>query len=344
MYKKKLMTRSLPLRMAYAAALLVAWTAVGTIGFVVLEGWTVTDALYMTVITISTVGFKEVHALSPAGKLFAIVIIVGGLGTAGYTFTMIARLLLEGELLDILGRRRMRTSLDKLQRHLIVCGYGRIGKPVTQGLERDGQTFVVIDRDPASEDELRRRGHPYIIGDATDEEILKLAHIESATVLLALLPSDPDNLFLAMTAKSMNPTLRVISRAQDDKAETKLKRGGADQTVSPYRIAAHRVLHAAVRPAIVEFMEIVTSDGPLQLGMEEVVVGESSALAGRSLADSDLRKSCGVIVVGIKKRSGDMVFNPAASETIASGDTLIAMGGEDDLEKLEAACAGRALT
>ncbi|MDX1389623.1 MAG: potassium channel protein, partial [Acidobacteriota bacterium] len=313
---------------------------VGTIGFCVLEGWSVTDALYMTVITVSTVGFKEVHPLSPAGKLFAIVVIIGGLGTAGYTFTMIVQLMLEGELLDILGRRRMKSSLDKLDRHLIVCGYGRIGKPVVQGLERDGQSFVVIDKD-TSEDEFRRRGHPYIIGDATDEEILRLAHVEKASVLLALLPSDPDNLFLAITAKSINPRIRVISRAQDEKAETKLKRGGADSTVSPYGIAAHRVLHAAVRPAIVEFLEIVTRDGPLQLNMEEVVVAEGSSLSGRSLAESGLRKSFGVIVVGIKKPSGEMVFNPEASEMITSGDILIAMGGEGDLERLEAACTRR---
>jgi voltage-gated potassium channel len=323
-----------------AAVVLVAWIAIGTVGFMLIEEWSLVDSLYMTVITISTVGFREVHELSPAGKLFAIIVIVGGLGTAGYTLTRGAQLLLEGELLDILGRRRMRSSLEKLRNHLIVCGYGRIGRPVVRGLERDGQSFVVIDRDPANEESFQRAGDIYILGDATDEEILKMAGIETASVLLALLPSDPDNLYLALTAKALNPSIRVVSRATDDKAETKLRRVGADQTVAPYGIAAHRVLHAAVRPTVVEFMEIATRHGPLQLGMEEVVVAEGSSVANRTLAESGIRRSCGVIVVGIKKGSGGMNFNPDASERIAAGDTLIVMGEEADLKKIETVCLG----
>lgn len=335
------MRRNLSFQLAVAAGMLAAWIAIGTSGFMLVEGWSFVDSLYMTVITISTVGFREVHELSPAGKLFAIVVIVGGLGTAGYTLSRAAQLLVEGELLDFLGRRRMKSNLEKLQGHLIVCGYGRIGRPVVDGLARDGRSFVVIDRDPANEDSFHQRGNIYIVGDATDEEVLKLAHIESASVLLALLPSDPDNLYLALTAKALNPSIRVVSRAQDEKAETKLKRGGADQTVAPYGIAANRVLHAAVRPAVVEFMEIMTRHGPLQLGMEEVIVAEGSSVADRTLAESDIRRSCGVIVVGIKRSSGGMKFNPDASERISAGDTLIVMGEENDLAKIETVCLRR---
>jgi voltage-gated potassium channel len=341
-FSEAVMRNGLSFRLIAAAAMLVVWIAIGTSGFMLVEGWSFVDSLYMTVITISTVGFREVHELSPAGKLFAIIVIVGGLGTAGYTLSRAAQLLVEGELLAILGRRRMRSNLEKLQNHLIVCGYGRIGLPVVRGLERDEKSFVVIDRDPANEESFQRRGYIYILGDATDEEILRLAHIDTASVLLALLPSDPDNLYLALTAKALNPSIRVVSRAQDEKAEVKLKRGGADQTVAPYGIAAHRVLHAAVRPAVVEFMEIVTRHGPLQLGMEEVVVAEGSSIAERTLAESDIRRSCGVIVVGIKKGVGEMNFNPDASVRISAGDTLIVMGEQTDLKKIEAVCLGRA--
>jgi voltage-gated potassium channel len=311
-----------------------------TVGFMLIEGWGLIDAFYMTVITVSTVGFREVHNMSPAGRVFASFVILAGVGTAVYSFTRIGQFLLAGELLEILGRRRMRSDLEKLEDHFIVCGYGRIGKPVAEGMKRDELSFCVIDRDPPKQDELRERGYVFVIGDATDEATLEAAHVERARVLLALLPSDADNLYLTMTAKSMNPKIQVIARGGDERAEMKLKRGGADQVVSPYQMAANRVLSAAVRPMVVEFMELVTHRQYLPLRLEEIVLSEASELTGRTLSEAGIRSRFGVIVVAVKNASGDMKFNPGPDHRIVAGDVLIAMGEENELDRFEGACAG----
>jgi len=315
-------------------------TLAGTVGFMAIEGWSAIDAFYMTIITVSTVGFREVHTMSPVGRVFASFVIVAGVGMAVYTFTRLGQFVLAGELLEVLGRRRMKSELEKLDGHFIVCGYGRIGNPVAEGMKRDGLPFCVVDRDAEQEGEMRSRGYIYILGDATDEDVLLAAGVERAAALLALLPSDADNLYLTMTAKSMNPEVRVIARGRDERAEMKLKRGGADRVVSPYLMAAARVLSAAVRPMVVEFMELVTHRQYLPLRLEEITVTDTSALGGRSLAETGIRKRFGVIVVAIKNSTGEMKFNPDPDQTIASGDTLIAMGEEQDLQKLEQACIG----
>ncbi len=205
--------------------LLLLWSVTGTVGFVLIEGWSLLDAFYMTIITISTVGYGEVFPLSSAGRLFASFLIVGGLGTAIYTFTRLGQALLEGELLGVLGRRRMNREVHKLTSHHIICGFGRIGAPVAEGLEEEGQAFCILDNDLQSEPDLRARGYLYLIGDALDESVLASAQIDKAKVLMALLPSDADNLLLAIIAKELNPNLMVIARASDEKIEPRLKRG-----------------------------------------------------------------------------------------------------------------------
>jgi voltage-gated potassium channel len=335
------MNQRLPVGLYLGILLLTAWLAIGTLGFMGIEGWSLLDSLYMTVITISTVGFREVHSLSAGGRLFATFLIVGGLGTAIYTFTRLGQLVLEGELADILGRRRMKSDLGKMKDHYIVCGYGRIGKPVVEGLDRDGLPCCVVDRDPHLEGSMRERGYVYVLGEATDEEILKSAGLERASCLLALLPSDADNLYLAITAKSIHPEIVVIARALDERAEMKLKRGGADRVVSPNKVAAHRILHAAVKPTIVEFMELVTHRDYLALSMEEIRVTEGSHVSDRTIAEAEIRRRCGAIVVAVKKSTGEMNYNPDPSERIEPGDILVALGKGEHLEKLERACRGQ---
>jgi voltage-gated potassium channel len=325
-------------RTAFIPLALIVLVAGGTLGYMAIEGWGVLDSLYMTVITISTVGFAEAHPLSPAGKVFTSFVILAGVGTAVYTFTRLGQLVLEGELVDIVGRRRMRSELQKLSGHFIICGYGRIGKPVAEGMKRDGLAFCVVDRDPEQEQDLRTRDYLYAIGDSTDEDVLRMVGVERAGALLALLPSDADNLYLTISAKSLNPAIRVIARALDERAEMKLKRGGADRVVSPYAMAAARVLSAAVKPMVVEFMELVTPRQYLPLRLEEIVVGDGSALAGLSLAEAGIRSRFKVIVVAVKRGAGEMIFNPEPGQAIAAKDVLIAMGEERDLERLEEAC------
>ena len=321
-------------------ALLGFWLLFGTLGFVFIEGWSLVDSLYMTIITISTVGYGEVQPLSPYGRGFASILIVAGLGTAVYTFTRLGQLVLEGELYGVLGRRRMKSETAKLKNHYIICGFGRVGKPVAEGLKQDGHPLCVVDNNLDMEPELQAAGHLYLIGDATDEATIASAGLEHAKAVLALLPTDADNLFLTITAKELNPRVTVIARASEQKVEPRLKRGGADKVVSPYKTACARVIQAAVRPTVVEFMELATHREQLSLSMEEMVVSGRSALKDFSLAESQIRNRYGVVIIAIKRTSGEMVFNPEPSEKIASNDILVVIGKRPDLQRLEKQCAG----
>lgn len=315
--------------------LLALWMIAGTAGYMAIEGYGLWDAVYMTVITLSTVGYMEVHPLSTLGQIFTSGLILVGLGTVFYAFTSIGQMVVEGELADMLGRRRMRQELKALDQHYIVCGYGRTSQPVVEGLEQEDAEFCVVDIDEAIEDELKADDVVYLVGDATEEEVLEMAGIKRARGLLALLPSDADNLYLTMAAKNMNPDVQVIARVTDDRAEKNLRRGGADIVVSPYETAGNRVVQAALNPTILEFMELATPRIQLQLSLEEVLVEADSPLDGLSLAESEIRRRCGVIIVAIKRQDGQMVFNPDPSETIRHGDTLVALGEGEDLETLE---------
>ena len=269
--------------------LLGFWTLVGTLGFVFIEGWSLGEAFYMTILTISTVGFSEVHPLSSEGRLFASFLIVTGLGTAIYTFTRLGQVVLEGELQGVLGRKRMKKKLAKLKDHYIVCGFGRIGKPVAQDLKQEGYTACILENDPERESEISAAEHLYLIGDATDESVLDLAGIRRAKVVLALLPSDADNLFVTITVKELNPGVTVIARASDEKVEPRLKRSGADKVISPYKTAYARFFHAAIKPTVVEFLELVTHREYLQLSMEEITVLDGSTLQDITLSESEIR-------------------------------------------------------
>ena len=217
--------------------LLAIWTLVGTIGFSLIEGWSLFDSFYMTILTISTVGYGEVHPLTGPGRIFASLVIVLGIGTAIYTFTRLGQVILEGELQGVLGRKRMTKEIAKLKDHYIVCGFGRIGKPVAAGLQAKGYPLCVLESNQELEGDIQDSGHLYLIGDATDESVLQSAGLDRAKAVLALLASDADNLFLTITAKELSSSVMVIARASEDRVEPRLKRGGADKVISPYQSA-----------------------------------------------------------------------------------------------------------
>ncbi len=313
---------------------------VSTVGFMIIERWAVSEAFFMSVITISTVGYGEVRPLSLWGKFFASFVIFSGLAIAAYTSAKLGQIILEGELFGELGRRRMQREIDRLSNHFIVCGYGRVGKPVAEGLARSGEGVCIIDANPENNEELSANKYLHLMGDATDEEVLTSAGIERARAVMALLPSDADNLYLTITAKGLNRRATVIARANDQKSELKLKRGGADKVVSPYEIAGSRVLQVALKPTVVEVMELATHREHLELGLEEVLVSEGSPLNGNSLAEAGIRNKYGVIIVAIKRGNGDMIFNPAAHEKIKGLDTLVTLGPKEALSELLTACRG----
>jgi voltage-gated potassium channel len=320
--------------------LLSLWVMIGTIGYLLIEeGWSVLDAFYMTIITITTVGYREVHPLSSGGQLFTSLVVVVGLGLLLYTLARVAQAVIEGELLAVLGRRRMMAEIAALENHVVVCGFGKVGRPVAEGLAREGVPFCVVERNPDLAATLQAHGYLHVLGDATEDGTLRDAGVERARTLLALLASDADNLYLTIAARELRNGIRIIARASDEAGELRLKRAGADDVVSPARIAGLRVLQAAVNPAAVEFMEIVTQREALQLSLADIPVAHGSILDGTTIAEAGIRGRYGVIVVAIKQPGGGMKFNPGPDERIEADDMLVVMGEDLDMAELQDDCA-----
>ena len=308
----------------------------GTIGYVWIEGWTWFDALYMTVITLSTIGYGETHPLSPGGRAFTIILILGGVSMFVYAATEAIRSIVSGEIQATLGRQRMERQLAELHNHLIVCGFGRMGRLVCETFSQQKTPFVAIDSDAQV---LAEFSMPYGIslhGDATSDEVLRHAGIERARALVTVMASDADNLFATMSARLLNAKLFIVARAEDTPSEQKLLRAGANKVVSPYRIGGNRVAQAVLRPAVMDFLELAVQTEHLELQIEETRISAKSPLAGSTLQDSRLRKELGIVIVAIKKTTGRMVFNPAPETSLEAGDILIAMGDRSQLDRLEA--------
>ena len=315
--------------------LLLLWTVGGAIGYLWLEGWSLADSLYMSVITISTVGFGEVEPLSQRGRMFATFLIVGGLGTAVYTFTRLGQVVLEDELLGGLGRRRMRKRLSALKGHFILCGFGRLSVPIAEGLTDKGLDFSVIESNKSLEPELQALDYPYVIADATSDDALREAGIATARGVVTLLPGDAENLYVTMSAKALQPGVFVVSRASDENGEAKIRRGGANQVISPNQLASHRILQAAASPTVQSFMEHVFDRAFLQTNLGEAILSHNSELVGRSIEQARLRSDHRVTVVAVKRETGEMLFNPPPSETLAGGDTLVLIGSQKQIEGVE---------
>jgi voltage-gated potassium channel len=310
--------------------------AVGTVGYTTIEGWHPFDALYMTIITLSTIGYGEIpRELSTHGRVFTIFLILGGVFSLGYAMTEAIRIVVSGEVAEILGKRKMENALANLNNHIIVCGYGRIGRLVCAEFARLNRPFVVID---AVEAEFKEFPYPTgipLVGDANSDEILRKAGIERAHSLVAVMASDADNLFTTMSARLLNAKLNIVARVEDAPSEQKLLRAGANRVVSPYQIGGTRVAHAVVKPTVVDFIDLTSRTEHIELQMEESKVEQGSMLVGRSLRDSRLGADHHVIIVAIKKPSGKMSFNPAPETMLEAGDILVAMGSRDHLANLE---------
>lgn len=304
---------------------------VGTGGYVVL-GFGALDAIYQTVTTITTVGFREVHPLSPNGKVFTIFLILTGTGTALYTFTVALETLIDGHLRDLFGRRRMERQMQKMCDHVIVCGWGRVGQSIAHYLANADQQLVVIDRDPQRIPEIP---HPYVQGDVTDDEVMHAAGIDRARTLVAALDTDAANLYATLSGRSLRPDLFIIARAHTDSSEPKLERAGANRVVNPQRIGGARMAALAIQPHVAEFLDVVMHDGGLEFRLEEIQVPERSPLAGRSLRDAHIRDHTGALVLALRAEDGTFTTNPPPETEIAPGHILIAIGTPGQLCSLE---------
>ena len=320
--------------------ILVVVIGLGTVGYALIEGWSAFDALYMTVITLATVGFREVHDLSVQGKAFTIVMIVFGAGIIAYVVGSLLQFMVEGQMRKIMGRRKLEKEIGKLQRHYIICGYGRIGALICKELLARPVPFVVVEKDPALWEKLDEEGILYVRGDATDDDALVSAGIRRAAGLVTAVTSDTENVYITLTARGLNPDLFILARSGEEGTEKKLRRAGASKVISPYTIGASRMAQAILRPSVVDFIEIATAGRNLELQLEEIRLAGHSALVGQTLITSGVRKTLGIIIVGIKKAGGEMLFNPSAQTPFAAGDILITLGEPGAIQDLETIAQG----
>ena len=320
----------------FATIMLTLIVSMGTAGYMILEKWNFLDSLYMTVITLTTVGFGEVHPVSDQGRILTMTILVSGLGVVGYLIGTLTQIVVEGQLLRIMGRKKLERKIEKLKDHIIICGYGRVGRIICEEIYRSKPTaLVVIDSDSTVTAKIEEDGHLYLLGDATEERFLLRAGIRRAKGLATALDSEADNVYITLTAKGLNPNLYIIARAGRIGSEKKLLQAGANHVVSPHQIGGYRMAQALLRPSVTEFIDFATHDPNTGMGMEEIPVRPNSKLSDVALVDSGIRKNLDLIIVAIKKADGKMLFNPASHTTIQIGDTLIALGLRSSLIKLE---------
>jgi voltage-gated potassium channel len=321
-----------PLRRFRLPGLLLAVVlVVGTGGYVLIGGWTLLDAFYMTIITISTVGFTEVHPLAPAGKLFTSALIVGGVGTMLYGFGVFAEMLSEGRLGEYRRQRNMARQVSALREHFIICGYGRIGTQIVTEFEHARASYIVIDNNPEA---LRRLSHEdrlFIEGDAASEEVLKEAGIERARGLVCAVDADERAVYISLAARALNPDLYILARAGQPESIRRLELAGANRVISPYRMAGHQLAELALRPALLDVTSAL-HHGDGDVGVEELLVSATCGQVGKTLAGSGLQEPAVARLLALRRRSGDLHVNPGGEMVLEEGDLIIAIGSQQQLE------------
>jgi voltage-gated potassium channel len=326
------------LRIAIAIALTLA---LGTVGFTVIEHWPLFDSFYMTLITITTVGYDEIHPLSQAGRIFNSFLIFFGVSTMFFAIGGMTQIIIELELNQYFGKRRIRAMIENLSNHYIVCGYGRVGRGAATALRSAGVPFVIIDK---NDDKVERAIHDGMLGvqaDANSDDTLRDVGIMRAAGLIATLSTDADNLFLVISARTLNPELKISARIAEITSSDKFRRAGAEYVFAPYDITGNRMAEALIRPHVYQFLDFTTRPAELGLNvsLDQVPVAETSDLVGQSLRDLQLRRDLGIIVLAIRKPDGNMLFNPPAEAEICGGDCLIVMGAHDALRNLNRSIA-----
>lgn len=322
--------RQMRLAMAAVAALIAG----GSLGYMAIEGCTLLDAFYMTVITVFTVGFREVFPLSPAGQLFTSLLIMFGVGIALWAGASLLELALSHEAQSAMRRRRMKNTIAQMKDHHIICGYGRIGREVCRTLCERGVPHVIGDTHDVAIEELREGTCPFIQGDCSDDETLRALGIERAQTLIAVTGTDAENTFIVLTARALDPELYIVARAAEPEAESKIRAAGANKVITPYQIGGQRIAAAAYRPNITDFLEVAMKGDVADLAMDEVLVGEGSPLADKTVVDSGIRAETGAFILAIKRADGHFDSNPSPETVVRVGDILIALGTCDQLGAL----------
>lgn len=333
----RMMRRFLPRRIRRLVLVPVVILIVGTVAYPLLEGppWTLFDGLYMTVITLTTLGYGEIpQPLSWQGRSFTMLLALGGIFTLFYIATEIVRSVVTGELREALGKERMEDELKHLSGHQIVCGFGRMGKIVCDELERLKKRFVVIDKMPQPPGWNYLQGL-HLQGDANEDEVLRRAGIDRAKAIISVVGSDADNLYIVLSARLLNPKVLIVARAEEEEAEGKLRKVGANKVISPYLAGGHRAVQAVLRPAVLSFIEMASRPEFIDLQIEELKIEPGCPLAGKALRDSRLSQEFGVTVIGIIRPTGEVLYSPAGDAVLEASATVIAIGPTRKLQEVE---------
>jgi voltage-gated potassium channel len=316
------------------ALLLLGVVVTGTTGYMLITGCSLVDALYMTIISVTTVGYREVMPLATVGKIFTILLIIIGLGIVFYVLETIVEDTMEGRIRKIFGRRKMERNIAKMKHHVVVAGYGRMGEVVCRDLQESSVEFIIMERDPQRFAAAEEHGYNVLNANATEEDALKAAGIEKARSFISLLSDDADNIFAVLTAREVNPGLVIVTRAMDSANEKKLFKAGATRVVSPYELSSHRMVRMVQMPNVVDFFDTVLGPQGYGLTLEERVVGEKSPLNGVAIREAGLRKRFNAVVVAVR-RAGEMTFNPSPDFVLRSGDILIVIGEKERLRSID---------
>ncbi len=328
------MERTKHLLISIALSLIIL--VIGTVGYMTIEGWNLIDSIYMTIITITTVGFSEVHQMSKFGRIFTIGLVFTGVSFFLYVASSMVQFMVEGRIREIMGRRTLNRKIEHLKNHYIVCGYGRIGRVLCKHfMAHPSLKMVIIEKDEALIPEMESDGVLYVCGDASEEETLLKAGIKNAKVLVAALATDIDNVFLTLTARQLNTQIFIVARSSAKAAKSKLLAAGANRVESPYDIGAVSMAQRVLRPSVSSFLDLVFTYNRKDIQMEEIPVDPASPLVNIMLKDSGIRQKFNLIIIAIKKSDGNMLFNPSFETVINSGDTVIAMGKGENLIELE---------
>jgi voltage-gated potassium channel len=320
-------------KIIFSLALLLAIFLMGSGGYWIIEGWDFFDGLYMTVTTLTTVGYGEVHPLSKAGRIFTMCLLLSGIGLMFYAVGLIAQVVVEGQLREVLGRRKLEKEIYRLKDHFIICGLGRTGEVIAREFKQNHVPFIVVDHRSNLLNQLEKLGYLHVIGNATHEDVLQTAGIERARGLVAAVSTDADNVYIVLTARSLSANLLIVARAGEEGSEKKLLRAGADKVVAPYEIGGRSIVQNILRPTVVDFLNIAFDVG-MNLSLEEIPVSGDSEIVGLPLKDSGIRQKLDLIIIAIKRQDGHMSFNPKPDTKILAGDILIALGAKASLDQL----------
>jgi voltage-gated potassium channel len=323
-------------RIESALLALVIIAVAGVLGYMVFEGWSFGDALYMTVITLTTVGYKEVRDLDATGQLWTMLLLIMGVGTLFYAAVSSVELVVEGTIRGYFGRRRMEAAINKLNAHYILCGYGRVGRQVAREFANDGVPFVIVEQEPATVEECVEEGYLVLLGEASDDEVLEEAGVRRARGLVAAVDSDAGNVFVVLSARKLNPGLHIVARAGSDESAAKLEIAGADRTLSPYAVGGRRLASLATQPLVVDFLDIVTrGEEGIEFRLEEFGVPKDSVIADHTIGELKIGERTGAMILAVRSEEGRFDTTPSADDRIRAGDTLIVLGTREQLTRLD---------